>query len=81
MFLELKLHFTATYAVKDIKTEEFVIDFDTTFTKLSADSSGNYFDLHMNGLQPERYYNIIIKSTVSGSTIVYEDNNYFKVIR
>jgi hypothetical protein len=69
------------YAVKDIKTEEFIIDFDTTFTKLSADSSGNYFDLHMNGLQPERYYNIIIKSTVSGSTIVYEDNNYFKVTR
>ena len=69
------------YAVKDIKTEEFIIDFDTTFTKLSADSSGNYFDLHMNGLQPERYYNIIIKSIVSGSTIVHEDNNYFKVIR
>jgi len=69
------------YAVKDIKTEEFIIDFDTTFTKLSADSSGNYFDLHMNGLQPERYYNIIIKSTVSGSTIVHEDNNYFKVVR
>jgi hypothetical protein len=69
------------YAIKDIKTEEFIIDFDTTFTKLSADSSGNYFDLHMNGLQPERYYNIIIKSTVSGSTIVHEDNNYFKVIR
>jgi len=69
------------YAVKDIKTEEFVIDFDTTFTKLSSDSNGNYFDLYMNGLQPERYYSILIKSIVSGSTIVHEDNNYFKVIR
>ena len=82
LYLNNKLLTTSSYyAVKDIKTEEFVIDFDTTFTKLSADSSGNYFDLHMNGLQPERYYNIIIKSTVSGSTIVHEDNNYFKVIR
>jgi hypothetical protein len=69
------------YAVKDIKTEEFVIDFDTTFTKLSADSKGNYFDLYMNGLQPERYYQILIKSVISGSTVVHEDNNYFKVIR
>jgi hypothetical protein len=69
------------YAVKDIKTEEFVIDFDTTYTKLSADTTGNYFDLYMNGLQPERYYQILIKSVISGSTVVFEDNNYFKVVR
>jgi hypothetical protein len=69
------------YAVKDIKTEEFVIDFDTTYTKLSANSTGNYFDLYMNGLQPERYYQILIKSIINGSTVVFEDNNYFKVIR
>jgi hypothetical protein len=69
------------YAVKDIKTEEFVIDFDTTYTKLSADATGNYFDLYMNGLQPERYYQVLIKSTINGSTIVFEDSNYFKVIR
>jgi hypothetical protein len=82
LYLNNKLLPTSSYyAVKDIKTEEFVIDFDITFTKLSADSTGNYFNLHMNGLQPERYYNIVIKSIVSGSTIVYEDNNYFKVIR
>jgi len=82
LYLNSKLLPTSSYyAVKDIKTEEFVIDFDTTFTKLSADSNGNYFDLYMNGLQPERYYQILIKSIISGSTIVLEDNNYFKVIR
>ena len=69
------------YAVKDIKTEEFVIDFDNIFTKLSADLNGNYFDLYMGGLQPERYYQILVKSVISGSTIILEDNNYFKVIR
>ena len=26
--------------------------------------------LYMNGLQPERYYQILIKTTISGSTIV-----------
>jgi hypothetical protein len=69
------------YAVKDIKTEEIVIDFDTTFTKLSADSSGNYFDLYMNGLQPERYYSIIIKSIIGKNVSMFEDNNYFKIIQ
>jgi len=82
LYLNNKLLPTSSYyAVKDIKTEEFVIDFDTTFTKLSADLTGNYFDLYMNGLQPERYYSVIIKSIISGSTVVYEDNNYFKVVR
>jgi hypothetical protein len=69
------------YAIKDIKTDEFIIDFDTTFTKLSCDSSGNYFDLYINGLQPERYYQVLVKTIISGSTIVVEDNNYFKVIQ
>jgi hypothetical protein len=82
LYLNNKLLPTSSYyAIKDIKTEEFIIDFDTTFTKISADSTGNYFNLYMNGLQPERYYSIIIKSIVSGSTIIHEDNNYFKVIR
>ena len=82
LYLNNKVLPTASYyAIKDIKTEEFVIDFDTTYTKLSADSTGNYFDLYMNGLQPERYYQVLIKSIISGSTIVHEDNNYFKVIR
>jgi hypothetical protein len=35
----------------------------------------------MNGLQPERYYQILIKSVISGSTIISEDNNYFKIVR
>ena len=82
LYLNNKLLPTSSYyAIKDIKTEEFVIDFDTTFTKLSADPSGNYFDLYMNGLQPERYYTVLIKSIINGNTLIFEDNNYFKIIR
>jgi len=82
LYLNNKLLPTSSYyAVKDIKTEDIIIDFDNTFTKLSADSTGNYFDLYMNGLQPERYYQILIKSVISGSTIISEDNNYFKIIQ
>ena len=68
------------YAVKDLDTNEFVITFDTEYTQLSSDDKGNYFDIYMNGLEPERYYQILIKTNINGSTIVYDDNYYFKVI-
>ena len=53
---------------------------DTRFTQLSADVSGSYFKLYMNGLQPERYYQVLIQTTINGSTLVYNDGYYFKVI-
>lgn len=68
------------YAVKDLDTDEFIIDFDSTYTKLSCDSTGNYFTLYMNGLEPERYYKILIQSTIGNSTIVFDDNYTFKVV-
>jgi hypothetical protein len=68
------------YAVKDIKTDEFVIDFDTSFTKLSCDPTGNYFNIYMNGLQSERYYNVLIKTIIGENTVIFNDNNYFKII-
>lgn len=68
------------YAVKDLDTNEFVIDYDTTYTQISSDGSGNYFDIYMNGLEPERYYKILIKTNIGGSTLILDDNYYFKVI-
>jgi hypothetical protein len=68
------------YAIKDTYTNEYVIDFDNQFTQLSVDSSGSYFKLYMNGLEPERYYNILIKTTINGSTMVFDENYTFKVI-
>jgi hypothetical protein len=68
------------YGVKDLDTNEFVIDFDETYTKLSSDSQGNYFNLYMNGLEPERYYKILVKTKLKGSTMVLDDNYYFKVV-
>ncbi len=68
------------YAVKDLDTDEYVIDFDTTYTRISADADSNYFDIYMNGLEPERYYEILIKTTIDGSTRIYNDDYFFKVI-
>ena len=74
------LNSSSLYAVKDLDTDEYVVDFDSNFTQISCDSNGNYFDIYMNGLEPERYYKILIKTTISGSTIVKDDQYYFKVV-
>lgn len=68
------------WAVQDLDTGEYVIDFDTHYTKVSCDSNGNYFDLYMSGFQPSRYYKILIKSSFAdGSTVVFDNNYTFKI--
>ena len=74
------LNENSLYAIKDLDTNEFVVDFDPQFTKISCDSTSNYFDVYMNGLEPERYYQILIQTTISGSTIVKDEKYYFKVV-
>jgi len=69
----------AWYAVKDLDTNEFVVEFDNDYTKISADASSSYFELYMNGLEPERYYQILLKVNAGGSTTIYDDEYYFKV--
>ena len=72
---------TSSYwAIKDLDTNEMVIDFDTQYTQLNADSSSSYFDIYMNGLEPERYYAILIKSEIAGTIQVFDDQYYFKII-
>jgi len=71
---------SAWYAVKDLDTNEFVIDFDNDYTKISADTTSSYFDLYMNGLEPERYYQVLVKVNAGGSTTIYNDEYYFKII-
>jgi hypothetical protein len=68
------------WAIKDLDTNEYVVDFDTTYTKISADSTSNYFKVYMNGLEPERYYKFLIKTVIDGQTIISDNNYYFKVI-
>lgn len=69
------------WGLRDENTEEMVINFDQNYTKISADSTSAYFDVYMGGLQPERYYRILIKSTIDGSEFILDDRNIFKVTR
>jgi small nuclear ribonucleoprotein (snRNP)-like protein len=73
---------TSYWSIKDLDTEEIVIDYDENYTKISCNLSGSYFDVYMNGLEPERYYKLLFKSILSnGETIIFDENYYFKVIR
>lgn len=72
---------TSYWGLQDENTEEMIIDFDTTFTKISCDNQGAFFDIYMDGLQPERYYRILVKTTLDGSTVVVDNQNIFKVVR
>jgi hypothetical protein len=74
---------TSSYwSIKDLDTEEIVVDYDTNYTKISCDPSGSYFDIYMNGLEPERYYKLLVKTELSnGEIVVFDENYYFKVVR
>lgn len=83
IYLNNKILPSSSYwSLKDVKTEEIIIDYNDLGTKIGADDNGNYFTLYMNGLQPERYYQIIIKTIINDNVIIIDNpNNYFKIIR
>ena len=70
------------WAIQDVKTEDMIIDFDDNYTKISCDETNSFFDLYINGLEPERYYKILIKMLLnSGETIVVDNDCIFKIVR
>ena len=69
------------YGLRDATTDEIIIPFDTEYTKLSADSDGMYFDLFMEGLQPERYYKLMFRVDNNDGINIYDEDYYFKVVR
>jgi hypothetical protein len=73
---------TSYWALQDVKTEDILIDFDTEYTKISCDSTSSYFDLYMTGLEPERYYKILVRTVLSDGESYDTDNNLiFKIVR
>jgi hypothetical protein len=72
------------YQIKDAFTEDVMVPYGSG-SYISCDSSGNYFNFWMNGLQAERFYQIEYK-VVSGSGVSQTVNYYggdfkFKVSR
>lgn len=73
------LPINSSYAIKDVDTNEFIINFDDTYTKISRDINENFFKVYMNGLEPERYYKILVKTTHNNITEIIDNDLLFKV--
>tara|TARA_Y100001938_G_scaffold24525_1_gene32329 strand:+ start:2632 stop:3792 length:1161 start_codon:yes stop_codon:yes gene_type:complete len=76
---------SAFYEIRDADTEEVIIPYGSG-SRISCDSTGNFFRVQMNGLQAERNYRFAFK-VVSGSGTTdeqinfYDDNYDFRVVR
>jgi hypothetical protein len=69
----------AHYAIQDASSQEFIVDFDENYTKLSADDNGSYFMLDMSGFPQERFFRIFIKVVQNGESEIFTDDKVFKV--
>lgn len=78
---EYRLPSSSYYSVVDYQTEDKIVDFGNG-SKISCDSSGNYFKVDMGSFLPERYYKFQIKSEFDGGDIskIIDDGFIFKVV-
>jgi hypothetical protein len=68
------------YSIRDARTDDVVVPFDYG-TKLSRDSQGSYFNLWLDAFQPERFYRVLVKTTIDSSEQIFDNVATFKVIR
>lgn len=75
---------SAFYSIIDDKTEDIIVPYGSG-SKLSCDTSGNYFKLRTSGIQPERFYRIEFKiesgSGINKTVQYYDGHHQFKVVR
>lgn len=71
------------YEVRDAHTDEVILPFNYTGSKISCDGTSSYFNLWMDSFQPERFYRIVVKTETDGgnNVQVFDNNYYFKVTR
>jgi len=70
---------TSYYAIQDASSEEYLIDFDESHTKLSVDANGNYLTLDTTNFPQERYFRLFIKVVQNSTTQIFKDNKVFKI--
>ena len=72
---------SGSYSIIDVATGEEVVPF-SDYTKLSCDSTSNYFIQWLNGFYPDRVYKILYKLKYDdGQEQIFDENFEFKVKR
>ena len=62
------------YSIVDAETEDVIVPYGSG-SKISCDSTGNYFNLWLDGYQPERYYRLEFR--VQSGSGADETDQYF----
>jgi hypothetical protein len=75
------LPYNSWYQIVDVDTTDIIIPFNSIGTRLSADNTSNFFNLDMDTLEPNRYYQIQVRTYLSGNFYTLTDNLLFKVVQ
>jgi len=67
------------YSLVDVRTGETVVPFDTTYTKISCDATGNFANLKLSGLYTERLYQFHIRIDHDGTKDYHILDDMFRV--
>lgn len=78
---EYRLPQTSYWGIRDEYSNEMIVDFDTTYTKISADNTSSFFLVYMNSFQPNRYYRLLVKTVIDDNTVIVDNRNVFKVVK
>lgn len=71
------------FQIQDVVTDDVIIPFHPSGTKISCDTDGNYFKVDCFSLLPERKYRFVFKAEFEGSDVVriIDDNFIFGIRR
>lgn len=72
---------TTYYSIIDALTNETIIPYDDIYTKVSCDTTSNFFYIDFNGFMPERHYRIELKIKSGFIENYITDQIYFKVVQ
>lgn len=62
----------ALWSIEDYYTGEVIIDFQDPYTRVNCDVKSPYVNLDLRLLGLERYYKVVVKTVIDGSTVVRE---------
>ena len=67
------------YSLVDVRTGETVVPFDTAYTKISCDATGNFANLRLSGMYPDRLYQFHIRVDHNGTSGYHILDDMFRV--
>jgi hypothetical protein len=70
---------TSYYQIRDYHSDDIIVPF-SNYTKLSCDSTGNYFNLNLSNWEVDRVYKIEFKITIDGVDNFFDEDYTFSVI-